>query len=161
MRIDSDKCDWRVVTPGGQVRGSDLTVDEIQGTFPAARLRMDSDKCDWRLQVGDPAERVIRAAATGSEFEVRGRNPAMSGELRSSKCDWTVQVTGAWPGMRTPPHLRADLHADKCDFAVQLEVGIRGGPRFRLHGAGSDKCDFRVIDTGAIFPERPTDQPAE
>jgi hypothetical protein len=147
MRIDSDKCDWRVVTPAIQVRGPSTAVtDDLQANSTAGRLRMDSDKCDWRVRFDDRQERVFRAEVAGPEFELRGSTGPVRGELRSSKCDWSVEMTGSWPGMRTPPRLRAEMDSDKCDFALRVEVGLQSGPMYRLRAIGSDKCDFRIVE---------------
>jgi hypothetical protein len=132
MRMDSDKCDWRVLTPAVQVRGPSAAVtDDLQAHFPSGRLRMDSDKCDWRVRFDDNQQRDFRVATSGA--------------------DWSVRMTGAWPGMSTPPRLRAEMESDKCDFAIRVEVGMQGGPTYRLRGVGSDKCDFRIVEAPREF----------
>jgi hypothetical protein len=150
MRMDSDKCDWRVTTPTLQARGSDLSVTEdLQADFGAGRLRMDSDKCDWRVAVDDTVTRMVNVATAGRQLEVRTTSGGLRGEMRYGKSDWVFEMSGARPCMSTPPVVRAEMASDKCDFNIRLELGVLGGPSVRLRAIGSDKCDFRIVE----FPE--------
>jgi hypothetical protein len=161
MRMDSDKCDWRVTTPTLQARGSALNVaEDLQANFGAGRLRMDSDKCDWRIAVDDTVRRTVNVATAGRQLEVRTRSGGLRGEMRYGKSDWVFEMSGARPGMRTPPLVRAEMASDKCDFNIRLEVGVLGGPSVRMRAMGSDKCDFRIVEypeevRGTVRPDRP------
>jgi hypothetical protein len=147
MRMDSDKCDWRVATPTLQARGSDLSVTEdLQANFGAGRLRMDSDKCDWRIAVDDAVSRTVNVATVGPQLEVSTRSGGLRGEVRYGESDWVFEMAGARPGMTTPPVVRAEMMSDKCDFKIRLEVGVLGGPSVRMRAMGSDKCDFRIVE---------------
>ena len=160
MRMDSDKCDWRVTTPTLQARGSLLSVaEDLQANFGAGRLRMDSDKCDWRVAVNDTVERTVNVATVGRQLEVRTTSGGLRGEMRYGKSDWVFEMAGSRPGMTTPPLVRAEMMSDKCDFNIRLELGVLGGPSVRMRAVGSDKCDFRIVEypgdvQGQPGPER-------
>jgi len=152
MRMDSDKCDWRVATPNLQARGPALTVtNDLQANFGAGRMRMDSDKCDWRVAVDDVANRSVKLTTTGQQLEVRTGSADVRGEMRYGKNAWAFELAGARTGMSTPPQVRARMQADKCDFAVVVELGLVGGPSVRMRAVASSKCDFRIVE----FPEEP------
>jgi hypothetical protein len=161
MRMDSDKCDWRIATPTLQARGSLLDVaEDLQANFGAGRLRMDSDKCDWRVAVDDTVKRSVNVATAGRQLEVRNRSGGLRGEMRYGKSDWVFEMSGARPGMKTPPLVRAEMMSDKCDFNIRLEVGVLGGPSVRMRAMGSDKCDFRIVEypedvRGTARPDQP------
>jgi hypothetical protein len=152
MHVVSDKCDWRIATGAVHAHGSVPGIaDDLQAKFAAGRLRMDSDKCDWRIRVDDRESRSFRAQTTGPELEVRGSAGPVRSDLSSREGGWSVRMTGAFPGMRTPSRLHAEMDSDKCDFAMRVELGVQGGPMYRLRAVGSDKCDFRVIEAPEGF----------
>src|SRR4051812_36121907 len=90
LRVESDKCDWRLATPGLEIRGRQAGVaDDIRADVVGGRIRIDSDKCDWRLA----APAVDIAGTEGVAQDVRAQ--FARGRLRadSDKCDFRLQLT--------------------------------------------------------------------
>lgn len=143
VRFGGSKCDWNIRSPGLKVDGEADSVLDLRAGLPGGSIGVASSKCDWLVQAA-PFHIQTQAGVRVRDF--RGALSAGLVNVTSSKCDWSIQVQADPTNAQRPADVSTSVASSKCDFTLNIEFGLRGGPRYRLRAVGSDKCDFQVVD---------------
>jgi hypothetical protein len=146
LRLDSDKCDYRVQVNTATTRG-DLAVRgpafDFSGFNRGIGGGVASSKCDWQIRAFDEVYRAA-ASANRQSLDVEASAQNFRGMIASAKCDWSISAIGSLPQAIRPPEVHAELVSKGKGFDLELTLGLKGGPGLKVNIAGSDKCDFRV-----------------